>query len=266
MSRVTIFAATSWELNAVLAAGRGSERTRVAGVPAFIFPLGQTWCYAVQTGVGPRRAQQVAEAVLGDARWDALISTGFAGSLLETAEIGSVLIGTSATAIGMSSPALPGGRSFRCHPAAIRLARALPSGIAEPMMCGPIISTDHVVWNTEEKQALAGLHDAVAVDMESAALASVARRHDVPFAVVRTISDRVGESLPLDFNLFLRTTGRVAGWFEGAIQCLRRPASWAGLARLGLDSRRAAERLTGFLGPFLLSLVETGEFRRTPLS
>jgi adenosylhomocysteine nucleosidase len=76
--------------------------------------------------------------------------------------------------------------------------------------------------------------------MESAALGLVASEHRIPFAIVRTVSDLVDESLPLDFNLFLRPSG----WAKGVVACLTHPTSLIGLNRLRVQSRIAGAQLT----------------------
>ena len=76
--------------------------------------------------------------------------------------------------------------------------------------------------------------------MESAALGLVASEHRIPFAIVRTVSDLVDESLPLDFNLFLRPSG----WVKGVAACLAHPTSLIGLNRLRMQSRVAGTQLT----------------------
>ncbi len=70
--------------------------------------------------------------------------------------------------------------------------------------------------------ALAG-HDALAVEMEGAAVAQVCHDYGVPFAAVRTISDRADDSAHVDFNVFARD---VAGSYACAIvQALLTPLS-----------------------------------------
>ena len=115
---------------------------------------------------------------------------------------------------------------------------------------GRFVCKSRVLWRGEEKRALAAETDAIAVDMESAALAKVARDAAVPFAIVRAVSDTRDEDLPLDFNLFLRPTG----WIAGGIACLSHPSSLAGLSRLRTQSRIAAAHLTQFYEQYLDAL------------
>ncbi|MBS0302726.1 MAG: 5'-methylthioadenosine/adenosylhomocysteine nucleosidase, partial [Proteobacteria bacterium] len=48
------------------------------------------------------------------------------------------------------------------------------------------------------------LPDALAVEMEGAAVAQVCHDYGIPFAAVRTISDRADDSAHLDFSRFVR--------------------------------------------------------------
>jgi adenosylhomocysteine nucleosidase len=76
--------------------------------------------------------------------------------------------------------------------------------------------------------------------MESAAVASEAKAAQVPFLIVRSVSDLLLEELPLDFNLFLRPTG----WVKGVGALLAHPSSLLGLNRLRRQSAVAAAALT----------------------
>ena len=78
-----------------------------------------------------------------------------------------------------------------------------------------MLSGDRFVATAAESEALQReLPDALAVEMEGAAVAQVCHDCDVPFAVVRTISDRADDHAHLDFGRFLR---EVAGPLSGAI-------------------------------------------------
>ena len=72
-----------------------------------------------------------------------------------------------------------------------------------------VVSAARVVGRSADKQAISRMTGAVALDMESAALAQVAEERGVPFVVLRTVSDLVEEELPLDFNAFRITSYNV---------------------------------------------------------
>jgi len=80
---------------------------------------------------------------------------------------------------------------------------------------GLVISGDRFVSTTAEAQALqAELPEALAVEMEGAAFAQVCHDFGVPFAAVRTISDRADDAAHGDFLHFIRT---VASPYSAAI-------------------------------------------------
>jgi adenosylhomocysteine nucleosidase len=163
-----------------------------------------------QCGPGAERAERAARAAL-DAGASALLSWGFAGGLGPELRCGTALL-----------------------PAGVRLSdgRLLPTdsrwceGLLEIVhaRCAverrTLIVSDQVLETPEDKAALPGLDDAVAVDMESGALARVASEAGVPFAVLRVIVDEATDRLP---------TG-VDGWVDAAGRPRLRPAMMAALS------------------------------------
>src|SRR5207245_3827596 len=98
---------------------------------------------------------------------------------------------------------------------------------------GPVVTVSNVVCKADEKRGLARASGAIAVDLESAAIARAAHVVGVPFLLVRAVSDRADEGLPMDFNLWLGPWGR--GW--GVAYLLRSPSIIRSLLRV----RRPAE-------------------------
>nr|WP_301334595.1 5'-methylthioadenosine/adenosylhomocysteine nucleosidase [Variovorax dokdonensis] len=77
-------------------------------------------------------------------------------------------------------------------------------GAAPCVHQGLLVSGDRFVSRASESQALReALPDALAVDMEAAAVAQVCHDHGVPFAAVRHISDRADDSAHVDFPAYL---------------------------------------------------------------
>lgn len=89
-------------------------------------------------------------------------------------------------------------------------------GIGAPrVMAGTIISGDRFIASTESMAVLkAGIPDALCVEMEGAVVAQVCYEHEVPCAVIRTISDTADESAGVDFPRFV---GRVASAYSHGI-------------------------------------------------
>jgi adenosylhomocysteine nucleosidase len=80
---------------------------------------------------------------------------------------------------------------------------------------GLLASGDRFVASAGEAAALrAALPDALAVDMESAAVAQACADHGLPFAAVRTISDRADDTAHVDFPAF---AAAVAGRYAQAV-------------------------------------------------
>ena len=83
--------------------------------------------------------------------------------------------------------------------------RARELGVVAPRLHrGLIVSGDRFVSTAAESDRLRlELPDALAVEMEGAALAQVCHDCHIPFAVLRTISDRADDSAHVDFGRFI---------------------------------------------------------------
>ena len=88
--------------------------------------------------------------------------------------------------------------------------------LTDPQLhAGLLISGDRFVSTTAESHKLQrDLPQALAVEMESAAFAQVCHDYGIPFAAVRTISDRADDDATVDFNRFL---SEVASHYSAAI-------------------------------------------------
>lgn len=235
MTPVGIFVATRWERQALLAALPRAERREVAGITCEIvrWPQGEWWI--VPMGVGPVRATATAKALCAQHGFRLIVSAGFACAL-DHAAVGDVLIGTDVvlrTEQGAS-------RETLCDLTVAEEVALAGRRAGLPVHCGRFVTVPTVLCRAVEKLAVARQEKGIGLDMESAALGAVAREHRIPFAVVRTVSDLLEEDLPLDFNLFLRPSG----WLAGIAACVMHPSSLIGLNRLRTQSRVAGRQLT----------------------
>jgi adenosylhomocysteine nucleosidase len=87
-----------------------------------------------------------------------------------------------------------------------QLARAARAALPRVVLHrGLVVSGDRFVSTTAESQTLQlALPQALAVEMEGAAIAQVCHDYGIPFAAVRTISDRADDEAHVDFTRFIQ--------------------------------------------------------------
>ncbi len=85
--------------------------------------------------------------------------------------------------------------------------------ITQPKLhMGTIASGDQFIGKDEQKQALqAALPEVLCVEMEGAAVAQVCDEFNVPFAVIRTISDKANQEASFSFQSFVEKISLVYG-------------------------------------------------------
>lgn len=154
-----------------------------------------------------------------------LVSFGLAGGLDPALRPGDVLV---------PERVLSDAGSWAADPA---LRRALGPGRADPVFGGGT-----VLATAAAKRDLHARTGAAAVDLESAAVAEVARHHGLPFAVLRAVCDPASRDLPLAALVALDGGGRIDMMrVLGAVAA--RPREVPALLALGMDAARARRSL-----------------------
>jgi adenosylhomocysteine nucleosidase len=199
----------------------------------------------LETGEGIANAGRSLEAWLEHHKTRAVVSIGFAGALSKALQPGDLVIARKV-------------RDALAQPDVGLLSTAERVQLAEVHVHqGIAITTDEIIWQAESKRALAATlepNEIGIVDMESTAIASVCARHELPFLIVRSITDLLDEDLPLNFNLYRDADGRVdSGRIVKA--AMIRPRALSGLIELRRRSEVCAERMADFvrcLAPLLV--------------
>lgn len=157
-----------------------------------------------------------------------IVFTGVAGGLGHSVKVGDVVVATDFIQHDLdASPLFPryevplyGKTRFHCDAAlSALLFEASCAALAhEPLVAhgfegacvhrGLIASGDRFVSGAGESSRLRDLmasagHEVLAVEMEGAAVAQVCMDYGVPFAVMRTVSDRADDSAHVDFPSFV---------------------------------------------------------------
>jgi len=257
--RIAIFAATPWEMGAVRSAFPPGVKRRIGNLPVSVCAVGDREYWFAQTGVGLEKAERNAARLLGGQSFNLMVSTGFACALI-AADIGTLLVGREVVYRGTHSENsrieifdMPGDERD--------LVMALIQTLVPTEHIGRFVSTDRIIGSAPEKRRFALSTQAIALDMESSALAAQAQRAQVPFVIIRSVSDLLDEDLPLDFNLFLRPTG----WLKGIGAVLAAPSCLLGLHRLRRQSLVAAEALRAFFRSYVVTMTTERHKKEFPL-
>ncbi len=245
MQQVGVFTATRWELNAVRRALRVDGERRVAGSRCLFGRSGNHRLWLFQVGVGVDKASAVCREALATQPLDLAVSSGFACALIPS-QIGELLIGTEVVHRGDASEPSGPVDVLPCSGFHVKMALDAAKRADVPARTGRFVTVSRVLWRAWEKGDIAAGTGAIGLDMESAAIGAAARDRQVPFLVVRAVSDLQDEDLPLDFNRCLTP----AGWMRGAAACLIRPSRLLGLSRLGAHCATASKRITTFFQAF----------------
>jgi len=139
----------------------------------------------VQSGPGAARAGLAAKRAV-DAGASLLVSWGLAGGLDAKLVPGSVVAPQRVLQHGAEPFVVDGGWHSRLVVLADEFA----------LDTGDLLAAPAALESPGAKRAAAAATHAVAVDMESAAIAAAAARADVPFVVLRVVVDGVGDALP----------------------------------------------------------------------
>jgi adenosylhomocysteine nucleosidase len=232
MAVIGIMSAMHEELAAVLAHMPDEQRVSVAGREFWLGHWHGHTVVAVLSRIGKVAAATTATVLLERFQVDTLVFTGVAGGLGPDVRVGDVVLASGLAQHDMdASPLFPrhevplyGRARFDAQAdlsaqLAVATGRVLQEAAkhlgqdtrAEFQLNAPrvhqglVLSGDRFVSTSAESQALRlAWPEALAVEMEGAAVAQVCHDYAVPFAAVRTISDRADDTAHTDFNRFIR--------------------------------------------------------------
>jgi adenosylhomocysteine nucleosidase len=189
--------------------------------------------FVVQSGPGPERAARAASAALA-AGARALVSWGLAGGLALDVAPGTVVLPRRVI--------MQRGESFLVDAAWHERLAVLATEFTIDV--GDLLTVPSALDSPAAKAAAATAIGAVAVDMESAAVAAVAARSRVPFVALRVVVDAQRDALPAGAEAWIDERGERRA--AAALGAVVRLGEWRALWRLA-QRYRVASRVLGRL-------------------
>ena len=167
----------------------------------------------VRSGIGKVNAGICAQILADVFSVDAIINTGIAGSLNKNINIGDIVLSTDvvqhdmdATGFGYRKGQIPQMPVFffNADDNLRRLAAEVCKEVNPDIQVfeGRISSGDQFVCDQDVKNQIVSDFSAYATEMEGAAIGQAAYLNEIPFLVVRAISDKADGSAQMDYSEF----------------------------------------------------------------
>lgn len=167
----------------------------------------------VRSGIGKVNAGICAQILADVFSVDAIINTGIAGSLNKNINIGDIVLSTDvvqhdmdATGFGYRKGQIPQMpvSFFNADDNLRRLAAEVCKEVNPDIQVfeGRIASGDQFVCDQDVKNRIVSEFSAYATEMEGAAIGQAAYLNEIPFLVVRAISDKADGSAQMDYSEF----------------------------------------------------------------
>ncbi len=193
-------------------------------------------------GPGRKAAARATEALIDghDPAW--IVSAGFGGGLAPELQAGDFLLADEVVDAD--------GRCF-----AIDVGLSDEALAANPRLhVGRLLTADSIIARVEDKRALRQQHNALAVDMETHAVAEVCSRREKRFLAVRIISDTADEELPPGIGRMMEQKSTAGKLGATMAHLINRPSNLGTLWNLRERALSQSDRLAKFLKGLIAQL------------
>lgn len=167
----------------------------------------------VRSGIGKVNAAMCTQILADIYHVDAVINTGIAGSLNADINIGDIVLSTDALEHDMDAVAFgyPVGQIPRMDTLSFKADEQLQETAKEicekvnpdvTVFEGRVVSGDQFISDKQKKEWLIENFAGYCTEMEGAAIAHAAYLNDIPFLIIRAISDKADDSASVDYPAF----------------------------------------------------------------
>ena len=210
MNRIGIIGAMPEELSALL---ESLENTREKTIGSFTFYEGVLESQPVilsQCGIGKVNAAALTQTMLMQGV-SHVIFTGVAGAIDPDLRVGDIVISSDTlqhdldvTALGYELGQVPAeSLSWQADDALVQIAKAAADGLESVQtIIGRVVSGDQFIASVEKTAWLRETFNASCAEMEGASVAQICAKWNVPFVIIRSISDTANHDANMDFREF----------------------------------------------------------------
>ena len=169
----------------------------------------------VQSGIGKVAAALATSLLIDKFSPDYVVNTGSAGGFDQSLKVGDIVVSSevryhdvNVTAFGYEIGQLPGNPpAYMPHPNLVTAAKKGIEKLDDIHALVGLITTGDTFMTADEDiaKARANFPSMAAVEMEGAAIAHTCHQFNVPFVIIRSMSDIAGKESPTSFEAYLET-------------------------------------------------------------
>ncbi len=215
MAKIGIIGAMDLEVEEIIAATEVNEEKLKAGMKFCAGKIGNTEVVVVKCGVGKVNAAMCAQILIDDFSVTHVINTGVAGSLNNDINVGDIVVCVDAVqhdmdamSLGMKKGEIPfvGKDLFLADELLRQKAVHAIGEILTDIKAveGRVCTGDQFIADRSKKHAIAEDFSGDCVEMEGASIAQCCFLNDVPFLILRAISDKADDSGKTSFFEFAK--------------------------------------------------------------
>lgn len=190
------------------------ETTEIAGMTFYRGTINQKEIVLVRSGVGKVNMAACTQILIDQFDVEALVNSGVSGTLDPELNQGDIVISTEAVQHDFDTTPVGGKIGeidrlgidfFKASEELLSIANSVASSLTTVTVKeGQVASGDQFIAGGEAAEKIkTNFGEVSAVEMEGAAMAQVAYLNDIPFIIIRSISDKADGGADLSYEEFL---------------------------------------------------------------
>ena len=222
---IGIIAAMDSEVEAIVQLLKEKEEMKKSGIYMVKGWIGEQSVIVMKSGVGKGNATMTTTILLENFSIEKLINIGTAGGLDPKQEILDAVVSISVVQHDFDTSAVDGkdgiGLYYEANKQLVKQCKDILESLDIRVHCGLIASGDQFIANEEQLSFLKKkFPDAICAEMEAGAIAQVCSHYQIPFVVLRSLSDiAFRNDSHMDFQTYVQhAANRSAKFCEALLQ------------------------------------------------
>lgn len=219
MKKIGLIAAMQEEMNSIKEIMENTTEKNIYELTFIEGKINEKDCVLVQCGIGKVNSSRVTQILIDNYDIEYIINVGSAGAANNELDIGDIVIGKKLvqhdfdiTAMGYPKGYITNvGQFVESDSTLIEKLENIISKMTDEefkIQIGTIASGDVFCTESEMKDKIRKKYNADAIEMEGASIAQVCKLDNIPFVVIRSISDKPDGKNVLTFVEFIKKASK----------------------------------------------------------